>query len=172
MPIFWHNQQYCIGFEVWQKSQGIFISQDKYARALLDKFKVQDYKHASTPMEFGLKLSSKFASLVEFEYAYKQLVVSLIYLTATRLDLSLVVSYISRFMTTTSDHWVAAQHILHYVKGKPNFGILYGQIKDPWLIVYTNSDLGRLCWWQKKSTSKYVLSLGTSAITWPIRSSR
>ena len=31
---------YCLTVEVWQQSSGIFISQSKYARALLDKFRM------------------------------------------------------------------------------------------------------------------------------------
>jgi hypothetical protein len=39
---------YCLGIEVWQQPNGIFISQAKYASELLNKFK--------TPIEVNLKL--------------------------------------------------------------------------------------------------------------------
>lgn len=91
---------YCLGVEVWQTTDSIFVSQSKYARSLLDKFKMSDCKPASTPIEKGLKLLAKSYSLVENESAFRQLVGSLIYLTTTRPDLSFAVSYISRFMTT------------------------------------------------------------------------
>lgn len=90
---------YCLGVEVWQQSHGIFISQSKYARALLDKFRMHDCKPVSTP------ISAKSSSPIENESAFRQLVGSLIYLTATRPTLSFSVSYISHFMTApTSDH--------------------------------------------------------------------
>ena len=75
---------YCLGVEVWQQSSGIFISQSKYSRALLDKFLMQDCKLAFTPMEKGLKLSAKFDSPPIHDTTYKQLVGNLIYLSATK----------------------------------------------------------------------------------------
>lgn len=89
---------------------------------------MQDYKLATTPMEKGLKLSTKSSSPIENESEFRQLVGNLIYLTATRPDLSFAVSYISRFMTApTSYHWATAKRILRYVKGTSNFDIKAGQ---------------------------------------------
>lgn len=53
---------YCLGVEVWQSSGGIFISQSKLAKNLLDRFQMQDCKLASMPMETRLKLLAKFDS--------------------------------------------------------------------------------------------------------------
>jgi hypothetical protein len=50
---------YFLGVEVWQIGGIIFVSQTKYARSLLDKFKMTDCKISSTPMEKRLKLSAK-----------------------------------------------------------------------------------------------------------------
>jgi hypothetical protein len=51
------------------------------------------------------------------------------------------------------------------VKGTLGFGILYSKSKDPQLCGYTNSDwMGFID--DRKSTSGYVFSLGTSAFTW------
>lgn len=157
---------YCLGVEIWQTNGSIFISQSKYARSLLDKFQMQDCKPASTPMEKGLKLSANSDSPVVDESLFRQLVGSLIYLTTTRLDLSYVVSYISRFMTVCkADHWVAMKRVLRYAKGTSDFGILYGRSKDPRLIGFRDSDwVGYID--DKKSTSGYVFSLGTGAVTW------
>ena len=74
---------YCLGVEVWQQSSDIFISQSKYARTLLDK---------STPMEKGLKLSTKFDSPPVDDNTYRQLVGNLIYLSVTRPDINFAVS--------------------------------------------------------------------------------
>jgi hypothetical protein len=40
----------------------IFASQTKYAKGLLDKYRMADCKNSSTPMEKGLKLSAKVDS--------------------------------------------------------------------------------------------------------------
>eukprot|EP00253_Pinus_taeda_P002569 PITA_02569 len=60
---------------------------------------MQDCKPATTPMEPGLKLSAQSSSPLVDETLFRQLVGSLIYLTATRLDISFAVSYISRFIS-------------------------------------------------------------------------
>lgn len=157
---------YCLGVEVWQQPSGIFISQSKYARALLDKFRMQDCKTASTPMEKGLKLSAQSDSPPVDDTTYRQLVSSLIYLSATRPNISFTVNYISRFMTASkADHWIAAKRVLRYVKGNPDYGILYSRSSNPKLRGFTDSDwVGSVD--DKKSTSGYVFSLGFDAVTW------
>ena len=98
-------------------------------------------KISSTPMEKGLKLSAKTDSKAISESLYRQLVGSLIYLIATRPDLSFVMRFISRFMTVPKvEHWTAAKRVLRYVKGTLDFGILYSRSKDLRLCGYTNSD--------------------------------
>jgi hypothetical protein len=157
---------YCLGVEVWQTGSNIFVSQTKYARSLLDRFRMTDCKISSTPMEKGLKLSAKTDSKAVNESVYRQLVGSLIYLTTTRPDLSYVVSFISRFMTTSKvEHWTATKRVLRYVKGTLDFGILYNRSKDPRLCGYTDSDWAG-CVDDRKSTSGYVFSLGMGAVTW------
>lgn len=145
---------------------GIFISRSKYSRSLLDKFRMQDCKLASTPMEKGLKLSANSDSPLIDETTFRQLVGSLIYFTATRPDLSFAVSYISRFMTAPKvDHWIAAKQVLQYVKGTSDYGILYSKCQDPKLIGYIDSDwAGSMD--DRKSTSGYVFGLGTGTVTW------
>lgn len=54
---------YCLGVEVWQTENNIFLSQSKYAKDLVDRFRIQDCKPGTTPMEPGLKLSSQSSSL-------------------------------------------------------------------------------------------------------------
>ena len=107
---------------------------------LLNKFKITNCKILSTPMEKGLKLSTKIDSKAVNESIYMQLVGSLIYLTTTRPDLSFIVSFISKFMTTPKvEHWTTQKRVLRYVKGTLDFGILYSRSKDPRLCEYTDS---------------------------------
>lgn len=59
-------------------------------------------------MEKGLKLSTRIDLKLINESTFRQLVGSLIYLIATRPDLSYAVSYISRFMIAPKvEHWAA-----------------------------------------------------------------
>lgn len=55
---------------------------------------------------------------------YKQMVGSLMYLTATRPDLMYAVSLITRFMANpTQLHLEVAKRIMHYLKGTMEYGI-------------------------------------------------
>eukprot|EP00253_Pinus_taeda_P009256 PITA_09256 len=157
---------YCLGIEVWQTESHICLSQSKYAKNLVDRFIMQDCKPASTPMEPGLKLSAQSSSPPVDETLFRQLVGSLIYLTATRPDISFSVSYISRFMSAPkADHWIAAKCVLRYVRGTSDYGLLYTRSFDPILSGYTDSDwAGSID--DRKSTAGYVFNLGSGAVTW------
>ncbi|MDF3675368.1 hypothetical protein, partial [Enterobacter hormaechei] len=90
----------------------IFISQEKYAGQILERFKMQNCKAAPTPTAVGLKLSKEDSSKRVDPTLYKSMVGSLMYLTATRPDLMHAVSLISRFMETPKDsHWQAGKRI-------------------------------------------------------------
>ena len=46
-----------LGLQVYQSDKWIFISQTKYIKYMLKKFKMEDSKPISTPMVIGCKLS-------------------------------------------------------------------------------------------------------------------
>ena len=48
---------YYLGIKVKQQENGIFISQEGYAKEILKKFKMDNYKSISTSMECEIKLS-------------------------------------------------------------------------------------------------------------------
>ncbi|KAK3040897.1 hypothetical protein RJ639_027892 [Escallonia herrerae] len=86
-------------FASWvkQMKDGIFMSQEGYAKEVLKKFKLLDSKPVKTPMS---------------------LVGSLRYLTCTRPDILFSVGLVSRFMEAPSSiHMKAAKRILRYLKG-------------------------------------------------------
>ena len=58
---------------------------------------------------------------------YSQIVGSLRYLaSATRPDISFVVSKLSRFVSNSRDtHWHALERVLRYLKGTMSYGIHY-----------------------------------------------
>ena len=157
---------YRLGIEVWQTGNNIFVSRTKYAKSLLDKFRMTNCKILSTPIEKGLKLSAKSNSKAINEFVYRKLVGNLIYLTTTSVDLSFAVSFISRFMSAPKvEHLTTMKRVLRYAKGTLDFGILYIRSKDSRLSGYTVSD------WvgftdDRKSTYGFVFSLGIGAITW------
>jgi hypothetical protein len=97
---------------------------------------------------------------------YSQIVGSLMYLaSATRPDISFVVSKLSRYMSNPGDdHWHALERVLRYLKGTMSYGIHYsghpavleGYSDANWI-----SDIDQIY-----ATSGYVFTLGGGAVSW------
>ncbi|KAK2988268.1 hypothetical protein RJ640_003139 [Escallonia rubra] len=78
---------YFLGIEVKQGSNGIFISQSKYATEILKKFALEDCQPVDILVECGTKLTKEGAGKLVNPTYYKSLVGCLRYLTCTRPDL-------------------------------------------------------------------------------------
>ena len=155
-----------LGIEVKQMEDGIFISQECYAKDILKKFKMDDCKPVSTPVECGIKLSRHENGEKVDPTFFKSLVGSLRYLTCTRPDILFGVGLVSRYMEApTFSHLKAAKRILRYIKGTLEHGLLYSFSNDFKLLGYCDSD------WagdvdERKSTSGFVFFMGNAAFTW------
>ncbi|KAK6791895.1 hypothetical protein RDI58_010976 [Solanum bulbocastanum] len=78
------KMHYFLGLEVVQSENGIFVSQKKNLREILDQFKLKNCNPTDTLVEFGLKLNKAGRGDKEENTLYRQIVGSLMYLTATR----------------------------------------------------------------------------------------
>ena len=76
-----------LGLQVKQQKEGIFISQEKYARNIVKKFGLDSKKHASTPMSSSTKLNIDSSGVEVSPTLYRSIIESLLYLTASRLDI-------------------------------------------------------------------------------------
>ena len=77
-----------LGLQVKQKKEGIFISQEKYARNIVKKFGLDSKKHASTPMSSSTKLNLDPSRVKVSPTLYRSIIGSLLYLTASRSDIA------------------------------------------------------------------------------------
>ena len=75
---------YFLGLQVKQRKDGIFISQEKYAQNLVKRFGLDSKKHTSTPMSSSAKLRHDAASVEVDPTLYQSMIGSLLYLTASR----------------------------------------------------------------------------------------
>lgn len=97
---------------------------------------------------------------------YKQMVGSLMYLTATRPDLMYVVCLVSRYMEKPTElHLLAVKRIFRYLNGTIDLGILYNRKGKEDLVAFTDSDYAG-DFDDRRSTSGYVFLLGTGSIAW------
>ncbi|KAI3725113.1 hypothetical protein L1987_64888 [Smallanthus sonchifolius] len=157
---------YFLGMEINYDQERIILSQHKYAKMLLDRFRMTNCSIASNPMEYGLKLSKEDPEEDVNPNAYRSLVGSLMYLKNSRPDIMFTVSKVSRFMEQPKrNHWEAGKRILRYVKGTLDHGITYTKTKEIALTGYSDSDYA-VNLDDSKSTSGYVFHLGSGAISW------
>ncbi|GJT23147.1 putative ribonuclease H-like domain-containing protein [Tanacetum coccineum] len=89
-----------LGLQVKQKSDGIFISQDKYVAEILKKFDLASIKIASTPMETNKPLIKDEEAENVDVHLYISMIGSLMYLTTSRPDIMFAVCACARFQVT------------------------------------------------------------------------
>nr|GEU85386.1 putative reverse transcriptase, RNA-dependent DNA polymerase, Gag-polypeptide of LTR copia-type [Tanacetum cinerariifolium] len=77
--------------KVYKKNDGIFINQDKYVADILKKFDFSTVKKTSTPIEHNKALIKDVESKDVDVHLYKLMIGSLMYLTASRPDITFVV---------------------------------------------------------------------------------
>jgi len=163
------QMRFFLGIEVIQRSDGIFICQRKYATEVLNRFGIENYNSVCNPILPGQKIGKDENGTKVDATLYNQIVVSLMYLTATRPDLMFVMSLISRFMACpTQQHFATTKRVLRYLKGTVNYGVFYkrGGVSD--LIGFTNSDYAGDME-DSKSTSGYVFMMSGGAVAWSSR---
>jgi hypothetical protein len=132
---------YFLGLKATSTTDGLFISQLKYARDILTRAQLLDSKPIHTPMIVSQHLSSD-GSLFSDPTLYRSLVGALQYLTITRPDITHAVNSVSQFLhSPTNDHFLAVKRILRYVKGTLHFGLTFRPSATPTtLIAYSDVD--------------------------------
>ena len=160
------KMRYFLGIEVLQKDDGIFICQRKYAHEILERFHMGQCNSVKNPIIPGFKPTRDEGGVQVDSTLYKQIVGSLMYLTATRPDLMFAVSLISRYMEhPTESHVMAAKRILRYIKGTTSFGMFYKKGGVAELFGYTDNDYAG-DQNDRKSTSGYVFMMNSTAVSW------
>jgi len=160
------SMRFFFGIEVLQRTEGIFIYQKKYALEILKRFGMLESNEVSSPIIPGFKINKDEDGITVDETYFKQLVESLMYLTATRPDMMFVTSLISRFMKKPTElHLQAAKRALRYLKGTVNYSIHYKKGGDDGLFAFTDSDYAGDVE-DRKSTSGYVFLLSLGAVIW------
>ena len=125
---------YFLDIEVNWRDDGIFISQRKYARDILKKFKMENSKFVSTPVEEKLKLTRDVEGKRVDATLYKSLIGSSRYLVATRPNIIFGVNFLSIFMEEPLiSHLQEAKRVLRYIKGTLTDGIFYAKNNHGWI---------------------------------------
>ncbi|GJU49113.1 putative ribonuclease H-like domain-containing protein [Tanacetum coccineum] len=155
-----------LGLQVKQKSDGIFISQDKYVAEILKKFDLASIKTASTPMETNKPLTKDEEAENVDVHLYRSMIGSLMYLTASRPDIMFAVCACARFQVTPkTSHLHAVKRIFRYLKGQPKLGLWYPRDSPFDLEAFSDSDYAGASL-DRKSTTGGCQFLGKRLISW------
>ncbi|GKD97548.1 hypothetical protein Tco_1381445 [Tanacetum coccineum] len=126
---------------VKQQPEGIFISQDKYVADILKKFDFCSIKTATTPIESNKPLVKDKDGVEVDVHEYRSMISSLMYLTASRLDIMFAVCACARFQVTPkASHLHVVKRIFRYLKHQPKLGLWYPRDSSFELEAFSDSD--------------------------------
>eukprot|EP00253_Pinus_taeda_P001914 PITA_01914 len=115
-----------LALEVWQQKGGIFLGQGRYAIEILKRFRMQECRPMATSMITNWKKINASKDKEVDPTLYRQLIRSLIYLVNTRRGICYVVNTLSQFMVEPKRvHWAVAKHLLRYIRGTSEHGLMY-----------------------------------------------
>ncbi|CAM8970536.1 unnamed protein product [Rhodiola kirilowii] len=135
------EMNYFLGLQVIQKEDGIFISQSKYANNLIKKFEHEKATHKRTPAATHLKITKDDAGIKVDQTLYMSMIGSLLYLTASRLDIAYAVGVCARYKANLKEsHLLQVKRHIKYICGTVNFGIWYTKDTNPHLVGYCDAD--------------------------------
>jgi len=127
---------------------------------------MEDFKEATNPIATNCLMDADEAGQQVDSTKYRGLIGSLLYLTASRLDIQFGVCLCARFQSNPKEsHFKAAKRILKYLKGTTNFGLWYPNESKIVLSGFSHSDYVG-CKLDRKSTSGTCHLLGSSLISW------
>ena len=130
-----------MGLQDKQKKEGIFISQEKYARNIVKKFGLDSKKHASTPMSSSIKLNVDFSGVEVSPTLYRSIIGSLLYLTASRPDIAFSMGVCARYQAAPKEsRLIAVKRIIQYINGTPNYGLWYSKDSYACLVGYSDAN--------------------------------
>nr|XP_027192710.1 uncharacterized protein LOC113787757 [Cicer arietinum] len=108
---------YFLGFEVHQSDDEIFLNQEKYAREILRKFRMESCKSVPTDLVSNLKLLKEDETEKIDASIYISLIGSLLYLTSSIPNLMYATSLLLRFMQSpTNTHFVTTKRVLNILR--------------------------------------------------------
>ncbi|GJS58420.1 ribonuclease H-like domain-containing protein [Tanacetum coccineum] len=155
-----------LGLQVKQSPAGIFISQDKYVKDILNKFDFRSIKPATTPIEAHKALGKDEEGEDVDVHLYRSMIGCLMYLTASRPDIMFAVCLCTRFQVTPKvSHMNAVKRIFRYLKHQPKLGLWYPKDSPFHLKAFSDSDYAgdNL---DRRSTSGGCQYLGSRLVSW------
>ncbi|GJZ20582.1 reverse transcriptase domain-containing protein, partial [Tanacetum coccineum] len=132
---------FLLSLQIKQLEDGIFFNQSKYIKEMLKKFALEDSKPIKTPMSSETKLTGDEDGESVDDTKYRDMIGSLLYLTASRSDIMFSVCLCARFQEVPqTSHLEAVKRIFRYIMGTTHLGLWYPKGTRVETIVYADSD--------------------------------
>ncbi|XP_023749381.1 uncharacterized mitochondrial protein AtMg00810-like [Lactuca sativa] len=149
-----------------QSLEGIFINQEAYTKSLLAKFGMEEDSRVKVSMAFRTRLTVSLDKPATDITLYRQMIGSLMYLTACRLNIMFVVCYRARFQVIPCEpHMTAMKNTLRYLKRSSSLKIWYLSNSRFFVQAFSDADLGG-CSLDRKSTSMGCPFLNGKLVSW------
>ncbi|GJW01833.1 ribonuclease H-like domain-containing protein [Tanacetum coccineum] len=156
---------YFLGISAVRHPTGLFLSQKKYARQLLERAHMVNCNPSRTPIDTDSKLGPDGVP-VQDPTLYHSLARGAPYLIFTRPDLSYAVQQVCLYMHDPREpHFAALKRILRYVQGTLELGLQLYASATTSLVGYTDADWAG-CPSTRRSTSGYCVFLGDNLLSW------
>ena len=126
-----------LGIEVIPTRAGLFLSQHKYVRELLDHTRISSAKDVSTPLSTTQSFQLVDGTVIVDRSKFRRIIGSLQYISLTRPDISFAVNKLSQFMhKPTTNHWTTTKRLFRYLKQTIFYGIQINKVGTPVLRTY------------------------------------
>ncbi|GJV23296.1 retrovirus-related pol polyprotein from transposon TNT 1-94 [Tanacetum coccineum] len=147
-------------------SKGNFITQSKYAFEILKKYGLDQCDVVDIPIVGHPKLDEDPNGTLVDPTRYRGMVISLMYLTASRSDLVFAVYMCARYQTKPIEkHLTAVKRVFLYLNGNINMGLWYPTDTGFNLTAFADADHAG-CQYSRKSTSGSAQFLGEKLVSW------
>ncbi|GKC29546.1 hypothetical protein Tco_1036840 [Tanacetum coccineum] len=161
-----------LGLQIFQNSRGIFINQSKYALESLKKYDFDYGDLVDTAMVEKSKLDEDKEWKAVDPSHYRDMIGTLLYLTASRPDLQFSICMCARYQARpTEKHLHAVKRIFRYLKGTVNRGLWYPKDSSIALTAFADADHAG-CQDTRHSTYGSMHFLGDRLVSWSSKRSQ
>jgi hypothetical protein len=162
--------KYILGLEILWTKDYLEISQRAYVNKILERFRMQDSRPVSTPLETGQQIREAEKESAHEVNLYQSMIGSLLYAAlGSRPDIAFATTNLSQYNTNPdASHHTAVKRILRYLNGTNDFTLRYprgNQSSNLKLECYADASYGN-CLDTRRSYSGYVVQLNNATISW------
>lgn len=144
-----------LGINITKSGNGLCVHQEPAINKIIKEYGMQNAKGKNTPLPHNNALP--ILEKKQEREGYRRLVGKLMYLLATRPDLSFTMKELSRYNDASNEeHWNAAKGVLSYLKAHPSQGLLLKPITNDVIIAFTDASYAEELDSRKSTTGKII----------------